>query len=87
MSRSLKLPSVERKIAIEEVIQAIEDGSLTEAFGTGTAASISPIGFLIYRGKTIKIGNTGPITQYFFDMLTGIQEGRIQDPNNWVKEV
>ncbi|MBE6930355.1 MAG: branched-chain amino acid aminotransferase [Ruminococcaceae bacterium] len=79
-------PVEERKLSIDELIEAAQNGTLEEAFGTGTAAVISPIGELYYEGKTYTINNfkTGPLTQKIYDALTGIQWGKTEDPFGWV---
>lgn len=76
----------ERKISIDEIIKAHDDGKLNEAFGTGTAAVISPVGKLSYNDKEYVIGdgNTGKITQMLYDRLTGIQKGKLPDKYNWL---
>ena len=75
----------ERKISVEELIAAAKDGTLEEAFGSGTAAVVSPIGSLAYKGETYEIsgGEIGPVAQDLYDTLTGIQWGRIDDPYGW----
>lgn len=77
---------VERPISIDEVVAASGNGSLKEAFGTGTAAVISPVGALHYKGQDCLINNgeTGPLSQRLFDELQAIQYGRAQDPHGWV---
>ena len=77
----------ERPLAIDEVIQAAESGALREAFGTGTAAVVSPIGELSCGGETIAINNgeIGGISQKLYDELTGIQWGKAADPYGWTK--
>lgn len=79
----------ERHLSIDELMEAGRNGSLQEAFGTGTAAVISPIGELNYKGKIIKINNfkTGEITQRLYDTLTGIQWGKLEDTLHWTYEV
>jgi branched-chain amino acid aminotransferase len=79
-------PVEERKLSIDELIEAAQNGTLEEAFGTGTAAVISPIGELYYEGKTYTINNfkTGDLTQKIYDALTGIQWGKVEDPFGWV---
>ncbi|OPY29628.1 MAG: branched-chain amino acid aminotransferase [Methanomassiliicoccales archaeon PtaU1.Bin030] len=76
----------ERRISIDEVMASIKDGSMTEIFGTGTAAVISPVGELFHKGETVTInGNkTGPLAQRLFDEITGIQVGERPDPFGWV---
>ncbi len=79
----------ERHLSIDELMEAGRNGSLQEAFGTGTAAVISPIGELNYKGEIIKINNfkTGEITQRLYDTLTGIQWGKLEDTLHWTYEV
>lgn len=76
----------ERSIKIQEVIQAYEKGTLQEVFGTGTAATISPVGVLYYHGKEMVINNNqiGPVAQKMYDTLTAIQYGKIKDTYNWI---
>ena len=79
----------ERRISYEELFQAAEDGTLEEAWGTGTAAVVSPIGELAMEGKKVTIsGNQiGELTQKLYDNLTGIQWGRLDDPHNWIMKL
>ena len=79
----------ERLLSLEEVLQAAETGRLVEAFGTGTAAVISPIGELYVDGRPMVIneGKIGPLAQKLYDTITGIQNGRIPDPFGWVVPV
>lgn len=83
------LPVVERKIAMSEIEEASKNGTLEEAFGTGTAAVISPIGQLTYEGKDFIVneGKTGEIAKKLYDTLTGIQYGKVEDPFNWTVKV
>ncbi len=80
---------VERRISIDELIAAMEDGTLEEAWGCGTAAVVSPVGWLAYNGKEYEIngGKIGPVTQKLYDDLTGIQWGKTDDPYGWVYPV
>lgn len=75
----------ERRISVDEVIEALENGTLEEAFGCGTAAVVSPIGKLVYNDKEyiINDNNIGPLTQHLYDTLTGIQWGKIKDTKGW----
>ncbi|MBM7601859.1 branched-chain amino acid aminotransferase [Virgibacillus halotolerans] len=83
------IPVVERRISMEELRQAHKDGLLEEAFGTGTAAVISPIGQLTWNGEDMIINNnkTGEISRKLYDTMTGIQYGKINDPFDWVVKV
>lgn len=79
----------ERKLSIDELMEAGRTGRLKEAFGTGTAAVVSPIGQLQYKGEEIVINDfkTGDLTQRIYDTLTGIQWGKLPDKYGWVKHV
>jgi len=75
----------ERLLSIDELAAAMENGTLEEAWGCGTAAVISPIGELCYKGKKyiINNGEIGEVTQHLYDTLTDIQWGRSEDIFGW----
>ena len=79
----------ERQISIDEVMAAHEAGTLEEVFGTGTAAVISPVGELAYKGRHMVIngGTIGPMTQKLYDAIVGIQYAKLPDPHGWTVEV
>ena len=79
------IPAVERLISIDELVEAMENGTLEEAWGCGTAAVVSPIGELCYNGKKYAVngGKIGELTQHLYDTLTGIQWGKIEDTFGW----
>lgn len=79
------IPIIERKISMEELYEAHQSGILEEAFGTGTAAVISPIGELFWNDKKITINNgeIGVLSQKIYDAMTGIQTGKTEDPFGW----
>lgn len=83
------VPVVERRITIQELFDAAAQGTLEEAFGTGTAAVISPIGELNWDGNIVTINNsqTGEYSAKIYNTITGIQYGEIEDPFGWVVEV
>ncbi|KMY54180.1 branched-chain amino acid aminotransferase [Bacillus sp. FJAT-27231] len=87
--KSWDLPVTERRLAMEEIREAYKSGQLEEAFGTGTAAVISPIGELLWNDEKMVIneGATGPIAKKLYSTITGIQNGKEQDPFNWTVEV
>lgn len=89
LAKSWGLTVSERRISIDEVFAAHEQGELEEVFGTGTAAVISPVGQLSWKGKTIIINHnkTGEFAQKLFDTVTGIQYGTVEDTFGWVEEV
>lgn len=83
------IPVEERVITIDELAHAFRRGRLEEAFGTGTAAVISPVGELCWQGERLVIGEgaAGELTQRLYDTLTGIKYGRLVDPFDWTVEV
>lgn len=89
LAKAWGLTVSERRITINEVFAAHEQGQLEEVFGTGTAAVISPVGELSWKGKKIIINNnkTGEFSQKLFNTVTGIQYGTVQDTFGWVTEV
>ena len=79
----------ERRISAEELFAAAENGTLEEAWGTGTAAVVSPIGELAMGGKKVTVSNNqiGEITQKLYNELTAIQWGRQADPHGWIMKL
>jgi branched-chain amino acid aminotransferase len=86
LARHWKLPVEERPVRIEELRTAAKESRLKEAFGTGTAALISPIGELAWRGEKIAPGEgqLGPVGKRLLDALTGITSGREPDTFEWL---
>ncbi len=89
LGRHWGMTVTERQISIDEVFDAHKAGTLQEAFGTGTAAVISPVGELKYDDQVITIGEgqVGAVSQKLYDALTDIQYRRVEDPFGWVEEV
>lgn len=79
----------ERDLSIDELIAAAKDGTLEEAWGTGTAAVISPIGEISFEGEDYIIGGfqIGQLTQKLYDAITEIQWGKVEDPYGWITPV
>ena len=79
----------ERKLSIDEVEEAYKAGKLNEAFGTGTAAVVSPMGLLDNGVQKMIINDQkiGPVAQKLYDTLTAIQWGRIEDNYGWTVKV
>ena len=76
----------ERLITAQELFEAAQAGKLDEAWGTGTAAVVSPIGEMGWGERHVVVngGQIGPVTQKLYDTLTGIQWGTQPDPYGWV---
>ena len=79
----------ERLLSIDELKEAMANGTLEEAWGCGTAAVVSPIGELSYEGIQYPVngGAIGEVTQMLYDTLTGIQWGKIDDPYGWTLQL
>jgi len=78
----------ERPFTMKEVVRASEEGRLLESFGVGTAAIISPVKLIHYKGKDYKIpldpqnpkDSAGPLAKKLFKTITDIQYGRVKHP-------
>src|SRR5499425_2682735 len=89
LMRKWGLKVSERQISIDDVVHAHRRGTLKEVWGTGTAAVISPVGELAYKGERMVIndGAIGPLTQKLYDAIVGIQYAKVPDPHAWTVEV
>lgn len=85
LAQDMGLKVTERRISIQEIMETHEAGKLTECFGTGTAAIISPVGQLTYKHKDMVINNNeiGPISQKLYDTILNIQYSENPDPKGW----
>jgi len=82
--------AVERPITIDEIVAAARHGTLREVWGTGTAAVISPVGELAYKGERLVIGGGGGIgelTRKLYDAILDIQYARVPDTRGWTVAV
>lgn len=89
LAPTLGFEVAEERLAIDDIMAKIESGEITEVFGCGTAAVISPVGRLRYRGadKTINGMEAGPVARRLYEELTAIQYGRRDDPFGWIVRV
>lgn len=87
--KSHKYTVEEREISINELVEGVGNGKLTEIFGTGTAAVVSPVGHFKYLDVDYAVGGglMGKVSKLAYDELTGIQCGKISDPFNWVIKI
>ena len=76
----------ERLLSVDELLESLRNGKLEEAWGCGTAAVVSPIGKLAFGDEEYVVGGgkIGEVTQKLYDILTGIQWGKVEDPYGWV---
>jgi branched-chain amino acid aminotransferase len=86
LAKDMGVTVEERRISMDEICEASEKGTLEEVFGSGTAAVVSPVGLLHYKGKDIVVNGqkTGPFVHKMYDTLTGIQFGKLPDKHGWV---
>lgn len=89
LAKQLGYEVEEKKLAIADIFADAKSGKLTEAFGTGTAAVISPVGKLCWKDEVLTIGdgNIGAVSQKLYDTLTGMQYGKVEDTNNWITKL
>ncbi len=89
LAADLGINVVEERIHIDDVEKGIKDGSITEVFGAGTAAVVSPVGIMNIHGTDYRINGNhiGEVTQKLYDNLTGIQTCRLEDKHGWVHQV
>lgn len=89
LCREWGLPTEERRISIDEIYEASQNGTLEEVWGTGTAAVISPVGQLRWEDKIMQVqdGGIGPLSQKLYDTITGIQLGKLEDTHGWTVTV
>ena len=87
--KSWGIPVEERLLSAQELFDAAQAGKLDEAWGTGTAAVVSPIGEMTWEDKSVEVcgGKIGKLTQKLYDTLTGIQWGRLPDEYGWTVKV
>jgi branched-chain amino acid aminotransferase len=87
--KEMGLEIEERALSIDEILDGAASGRLAEAFGTGTAAVVSPVGQFTFRDRTVALndGQAGKLTLKLYETLTGIQYGRLPDPHGWVEFV
>ncbi|MCL2874608.1 MAG: branched-chain amino acid aminotransferase [Defluviitaleaceae bacterium] len=89
IARSMGIKVTERKLSIQEIFEAADSGKLEEAFGSGTAAVITPVGLLTWEDRSITIadGKNGDFTMKVYNELTGIQNGVVEDRFGWIVSV
>lgn len=89
LARSFGLEVAEERMDIHEVLKDIKSGKITESFGSGTAAVISPVKSFAFKGENYQVGDggIGPVSQKLYDTLTGIQYGKLPDNMGWVTRV
>jgi len=89
LATNLGIKVHEERLDINTIIEKISDGSCSEAFFVGTAASITPIGKIYFKDKEYEVNSNevGDIAQQLYDELVGIQTGKIKDEFSWTYKV
>lgn len=89
LGRDLGYEVSEEALDVQQMLNDIEAGKITEVFGCGTAAVIAPVGKFGYMGQDYTINNyeVGPVSRHLFQQLTDIQYGRIPDKHNWTMTI
>ncbi len=82
--RSMNFNVVERKITLDEIREASQNGKLEEAFGTGTAVGIAYIQEIGLNGDTIHVSDESPVGLKVNNTLNAIKTGKIKDEFSWM---
>lgn len=77
----------ERPISIDEIIEASKNGTLEEAFGTGTAVGIAMIQEIGYKDNVIHVSNESPVGQMVLETINGVRAGKIPDELRWMIKI
>ena len=85
LARHLGYEVSERRISIHELTEGIQSGTVSEVFGAGTAASIAPVGTIMYKDQSLTVngGDVGPVARKLYNELQAIQYGEKDDPFDW----
>lgn len=89
IAKNMGIKAEQKLLSIDELLEKIENGDCSEGFACGTAAVITPIGFLVDAGTEYRIrnGKAGEITRDLYNALTDIQYGKIEPPKGWLVKV
>lgn len=88
IARDNGIEVVEGQILVSQVIDAIKDGSLREAFGTGTAATIAPIELINFRGEDYRIPtNDNAYSKLILDTVNDIKSGANKNYPEWTMAI
>ncbi|GAB4352093.1 MAG: branched-chain amino acid aminotransferase [Gammaproteobacteria bacterium] len=79
----------ERPIEIAEILEAVQSSRLQEAFGSGTAAVVAPIGRIGYQDDQYNLPTNleNSLARWLYDEILGIQYGSVADRHNWTRIV
>ena len=88
LARDNKIEVEEKKISVQEILEAYNNNQLQEAFGTGTAVTISPINSITYKDTIIQLPKQkNPISLELKKIFQDIQRGRIEDRYSWIDKI
>ena len=88
LARDNKIEVEEKKISVQEILEAYNHNQLQEAFGTGTAVTISPINSITYQDTIIQLPKQkNPISLELKKIFQDIQRGRIEDRYSWIDKI
>ena len=86
LAEQMNIPVEERIIYVDEIVEALKNNTLEEAFGAGTAATIAPISLIGYEGVNYQLSDSKSwkIAPAILNGLNNIRTGKKEDQNNWV---
>lgn len=77
----------EYRVSVKELIDALEKGEVKEAFGAGTAATISQISTIGFDGQDYDLPSSRPLSDKLFETLNKIKLGQVEDTHNWIYRI
>ena len=89
VAASWGMPIEERKVSVEEVITGIKNGSITEVFGAGTAATIAHIVKVGFRDEVLELSSveTRTFSNKVKNYLDDLKSGKVEDTLGWILKV
>jgi branched-chain amino acid aminotransferase len=85
----LGIPAEEGRLSVEQWRADAASGAMTEVFGCGTAAVVTPVGSVKSKSDsfTIAAGEPGAVTLRLREHLLGVQRGKIADTHGWLYKI
>ncbi len=89
IAKDMGIAVEERKVSVAEIIEGIKDGSVTEAFGAGTAVVVSPFSAIGFEGTDYPLPEIteNSVSNKLKNTLNAIRTGKIADTREWVWKV
>jgi branched-chain amino acid aminotransferase len=87
LARHLGIPVEERRISVDELADAVQRGTLHDAFGVGTAATFAPVKEMEIRGQSYTLPDSSALSLGIRKQMEDIRTGRTPDIFNWLFKI